>query len=176
MLIEFALMILRVFVGLLFAAHGAQKLFGWFGGRGLKATAAGLGTMGLHPAWLWAWTSALAEFGGGALLALGVLTPVAAAALICTMVMAIAKVHGRKGFWNTNGGYEFNLTLIAAALTIGLAGPGAYALNPAIFARWPQLPLFVASLVVGLIGVAFGLIISLRQPQIRPQTGPAKSK
>lgn len=170
MLTDVALLILRVFVGLLFAAHGSQKLLGWFGGRGLKATVDMMARMGLRPAWFWAAVSALAEFAGGLLLALGVLTPVAAAALISAMVMAIAKVHGPKGFWNSKGGYEFNLTLIAAALALGLAGPGAYALDPAVLARLPQFPLFAASLVIGLLGVAAGLITSLRQPHVTSHT------
>ena len=125
---------------------------------------------GLAPGWFWAAISALAEFLGGLLMIVGVLTPVASAALISTMIMAIIKVHWTKGFWNKDGGYEFPLTLLVAALTIGLGGSGAYALNPWFFAQLPQLSLFGVSLAVGLIGVLIGLIISLHQPQHRQQT------
>jgi putative oxidoreductase len=164
---QIALLILRVTIGLVFAAHGAQKLFGWFGGRGIKAHANLLASKGLYPAAFWAWVNGIAEFGGGLLMVLGVLTPVAAAAMIATMMMAIIKVHWSKGFWDTNGGYEFPLALIAAALTIGLAGPGALALNPAVFAKIPQLQLLEVSLVIGMIGVALGLVMGQRQPQRR---------
>ncbi|HET7376770.1 MAG TPA: DoxX family protein [Anaerolineae bacterium] len=164
MLPQIGLLILRVTIGLLFAAHGAQKLFGWFGGSGIDGHANLLASMGLQPSRLWAAINALAEFGGGLLMVLGILTPVAAAVLIAAMVMAIIKVHWPRGFWNKDGGYEFPLTLIAATMMIGLAGPGAGALNPAVFAKLPQLQLFEVSLVISLIGVAIGLITGLRQP------------
>ncbi len=93
MLPDFAFLILRLTVGLLFAAHGAQKLFGWFGGGGMKGHTEMIHSLNIRPAPLWAWLSALAEFGGGLCLALGFFTPVAAAILISNMVMAIAKVH-----------------------------------------------------------------------------------
>ncbi len=170
MLTDLALLILRVTIGLLFAAHGAQKLFGWFGGKGLKKWAATLQQLGMAPGGFWAAINALAEFLGGLLLILGVLTPVACAALISTMIVAIVKVHWTKGLWNRDGGYEFPLTLLVTALTIGLSGPGAYTLNPQFFARLPQLLLFGISLLVGLLGVAISLIISQRQLRHRQQT------
>src|SRR6185503_12865455 len=125
MLGETALLILRLTVGLVFVGHGAQKLFGWFGGAGMKGATGMMEKLGFRPARFWAWTSALAEFAGGLLMTLGLFTPAAAAVFIGVMIVAIAKVHGAKGVWNTNGGFEYNLTLIAASIVLGLAGPGA---------------------------------------------------
>src|SRR5262245_28573175 len=159
MLPEIGLLILRVMIGLVFIGHGAQKLFGWFGGPGLTKYAGGLEERShIYPGWFWAWVNGLAEFVGGLFMVFGFLTPIAAALLICVMIMAIIKVHWSKGFFNANGGYEFNLTLIAAALTIALSGPGAYAWNPEVFAGWSPITVFTVSLVIGLAGVLLALI------------------
>ena len=108
-----ALLVLRLVVGLLFVGHGAQKLFGVFGGGGLEATAGMFDSIGLRPGWLHARAAGTAEFLGGALIALGLFTPFAAAALIAVMTAAMITVHARNGIWNTNQGYEFNLVLSA---------------------------------------------------------------
>lgn len=166
---DIGLLILRVFVGLVFAAHGVQKLFGWFGGPGLAGFTGWLQSLGLRPARLWAWIAALVETVGGLLLALGVLTPIVAALLICQMLMAIAKAHWRNGFFNSNGGYEFNLTLIAALLTLVFAGPGAYVLGPQTIAQYSEAVLFVGALVVGILVVLIGLVTSLRPAEQQPE-------
>ncbi|WP_205699607.1 DoxX family protein [Conexibacter sp. SYSU D00693] len=106
--------ILRAVVGGLFVGHGTQKLFGWFGGHGPDATGQAFESMGLAPGKRHALAAGTAEAAGGALLAAGVLRPVAASALTGTMVTAIRKVHGSKGPWNTEGGWEYNVVLIAA--------------------------------------------------------------
>src|SRR5574341_63142 len=93
---------LRVVIGLLFIGHGAQKLFGWFGGKGLQATAQGYESLHLQPAKLWAALAGLSEFLGVVGLALGLFTPVAAALIIGVMLMAIFKVHLKNGVWNQN--------------------------------------------------------------------------
>src|SRR5688572_28731180 len=103
------LLIIRVVLGAIMAAHGAEKLFGWFGGFGKSGTVAWLESMGFKPARLHATATGLAEFGGGILLALGFLTPLGAAAVAGVMFVAIATVHWSKGFFNSSGGYEFNL-------------------------------------------------------------------
>lgn len=170
MMSDYGLLILRLMLGVLFVAHGGQKFFGWFGGAGIQRHSGWLGSMGLRPGWFWAWVNALAEFGGGVLLVLGVLTPVAAAAIASTMVMAIAKVHWPKGFWNNNGGYEFHLLVIAASLAIGLIGPGAFSLAALLPVGISQAELFLASILVGLLGVLVGLAVSGRRPpQVRPR-------
>lgn len=126
------LLILRVVIGAVMAAHGAQKLFGWFGGGGPKGTAAWLESMGFKPGGLHAAVNGLAELGGGLLLIVGLLTPLAAAAVAGVMLVAIATVHLPHGFFNSSGGYEFNLTLIGAALALAFAGPGRWSLDRAL--------------------------------------------
>src|SRR5947199_8084248 len=103
------LFVLRLVVGLLFAGHGAQKLFGVFGGHGLQGTAGFFEAIGLKPGRLHATFAGAAEFFGGLLLALGFLTAFASAAVIAVMVAAVITVHWTKGLWSTGGGYEYNL-------------------------------------------------------------------
>ncbi len=117
--------VLRFVVGLVFIAHGAQKLFGVWGGGGLSGTAAGFGQMGLEPAYALAVIAGLVEFGGGILLVLGAFTLPAALLLILQMLVAIWKVHLANGFFLSANGFEYNLTLIAALACLMLTGPGA---------------------------------------------------
>ena len=127
-----ALLILRLVVGLLFAGHGAQKLFGWFGGHGLTGYIKMIESQDFHPAVLWALISALSEFLGGLALTLGLVTPLAATVLIGTMLVAIFKVHWSNGLWNTKRGFEFPLVLAVVAFVVGLTGPGFYSLDYAL--------------------------------------------
>ncbi|ARU59948.1 oxidoreductase [Tumebacillus avium] len=122
------LLIIRLVIGLLFVGHGAQKLFGWFGGYGLKGTGGWLESIGIKPGVLAALFAGLAELIGGALFAAGVFTPVGAALIVITMLVAIITVHGKNGLWSTSNGMEYNLVLIAAAVGVALIGPGAYVL------------------------------------------------
>jgi putative oxidoreductase len=115
-------LLLRLTVGGFFFGHGTQKLFGWFGGNGLDATAQGFEHIGLRPGRRNAIAAGTAEAGGGALLATGLATPLAASVLTATMLTAIRTVHGKKGPWLSNGGYEYNVVLIAAVLTLAEAG------------------------------------------------------
>jgi putative oxidoreductase len=117
-------LLLRATVGGFFVGHGTQKLFGWFGGHGLKNTAQGFESMGLRPGHVHATAAGLAEAGGGLGLLLGAETPLAASAITATMLTAINRVHLKNGPWVTNGGYEYNAVLIAAALTLAELGPG----------------------------------------------------
>ncbi len=126
---------LRVVIGPLFVGHGTQKLFGWFGGHGLDGTGAFFEKLGLKPGRRQAAAAGGAEAVGGALLTLGALTPVAAGLVTGTMITAIRKVHLAKGPWATNGGYEYNLTLIAAMLALTEAGPGRPSVDEAVFPR-----------------------------------------
>jgi putative oxidoreductase len=132
-MINIGLLIIRLVVGLLFIGHGAQKLFGWFGGYGLKGTGGWFESIGMKPGVTMALFAGLAELIGGMLFALGLLTPLAAAIITGTMVMAIFKVHAPNGLWATSNGYEYNLTLIAVAVGVALIGPGLYALDAFIF-------------------------------------------
>lgn len=122
-------LLLRATVGGFFVGHGTQKLFGWFGGHGLEATEQMFASLGLRPAHLHARAAGAAEAGGGAALLLGFQTPLAASTLIATMLTAINRVHFKNGPWVTNGGYEYNAVLIAAAATLADVGPGPLSLD-----------------------------------------------
>src|SRR5690242_21149356 len=111
-------LILRLLIGGLFVGHGTQKLFGWFGGHGLDGTGGFFESLGLKPGKRNAIAAGAAEAGGGALLASGLALPVAGAALTGTMATAIRHVHGEKGPWSTDGGWEYNAVLIGATLAI----------------------------------------------------------
>jgi putative oxidoreductase len=126
---------LRFVLGPLFVGHGTQKLFGWFGGHGLEGTGAFFEQLGLRPGKRQAASAGAAEAVGGALLTLGALTPVAAGLITGTMITAIRKVHAPKGPWVTDGGYEYNLTVIAAMLALTEAGPGRPSVDEAVFPR-----------------------------------------
>src|SRR5689334_17110441 len=101
------LLILRLAIGAIMAAHGAQKLFGWWGGPGINGWTGAMTRMRIRPALAWAWISALGEFAGGIALALGFLYPLPIIAIAGAMLVAIALVHWPKGFWNSKGGFEF---------------------------------------------------------------------
>lgn len=120
---------LRLIVGGLFVGHGTQKLFGWFGGRGLQETAQGFEQMGMRPGLPNAIAAGVAEAGGGALLASGFLTPLGAASVIGSMLVAIHRVHLKNGPWVTSGGYEYNLVLILCLLMLVEEGPGPLSLD-----------------------------------------------
>src|SRR5947208_14959231 len=119
---------LRLAVGGLFVGHGVQKLFGWFGGHGLEGTGRFFESIGLRPGRRHATAAGAAEAGGGALLALGLFTPAAAATLIGVMSTPIRKVHFKNGLWSTDGGYEYNLVLIAVVLALAGLAPGELSL------------------------------------------------
>src|ERR1700757_2315409 len=122
-------LLLRGTVGSLFIGHGTQKLFGSFGGSGLKATAAGFESMGLRPGIAQAGLAGAAQAGGGLGLPLGYRTPLASSALIAAMITAIDRVHRKNGPWVTKGGYEYSLVLITIAATLAEAGPGKLSLD-----------------------------------------------
>lgn len=126
---------LRIPVGLIFAAHGAQKLFGWFGGYGLEGTGQWMGSIGLAPGYLMALLAGSAEFFGGLALVLGLLVRPAAAALAFAMLVAIFAVHIDKGLFVANNGYEFGLALVAVAVSLVVTGAGRASLDAALVAK-----------------------------------------
>ncbi|MEH7084056.1 DoxX family protein [Neobacillus drentensis] len=132
-MINIGLLIIRLVIGVLFIGHGAQKLFGWFGGYGLKGTGGWFESIGMKPGVTMALFAGLTELIGGILLTLGLLTTLAGIMIAGTMVMAIVKVHAPNGLWSTANGYEYNLTLLAVAIGIALIGPGQYALDAFLF-------------------------------------------
>ena len=131
----FAALILRVPVGLILAAHGAQKLFGWFGGYGLEGTGQWMASIGLEPGYLMALLAGSAEFFGGLALVFGLLTRPAAIISALTMLVAIFTVHFSNGLFVSNNGYEYALTLFAATLALAIQGSGRFGLDNALLAR-----------------------------------------
>ena len=153
---DLALALVRVVVGLVIAAHGAQKVLGVWGGPGLAGWTQGMTRMGMRPAAFWAWVSAFAELGGGIAFAFGLLLPVVAAALTIQMGVAISRAHWGKGFWNSKGGIEFPFTLGAVSAINGLAEPGAYSLDRALGFPPMGVGVYLAVLVVGTLAYLAG--------------------
>jgi putative oxidoreductase len=126
-----ALLFVRLVFGALLIGHGTQKLFGWLGGYGLEGTGGFFHSLGFRPGRVMAAVAGLSEAGGGLLLALGLLTPLAGAAIVGTLLVA-ASVHIEKGLWGTNGGYELALLYGVVAATLALSGPGSVSLDRAV--------------------------------------------
>jgi putative oxidoreductase len=164
---------LRLVVGGLFVGHGVQKLFGWFDGPGLDTTAQGFEQLGLRPGRPNAIAAGAAEAGGGALLAVGLETPFAASVLVATMLTAIHRVHAKNGPWSSNGGYEYNLVLIAAALALAEVGPGAISLDAARGRERSGSGWALAALTTGALGALGSYAAAAMQPA--PVETPAES-
>nr|WP_318540879.1 DoxX family protein [Terribacillus saccharophilus] len=128
-----AILLIRILLGLTFIGHGLQKTVGWFGGNGWNKTVESFGNMKLKPPRLMAFSAALCEIGGGLLLALGLLTPLASILIIAAMVAAIITVTGRNGYWITNNGAEYNILIIMVSIAIIIVGPGIYSLDYLLF-------------------------------------------
>jgi putative oxidoreductase len=160
---------LRLIVGALFFGHGTQKLFGWFGGHGIEGTAGFFETIGLTPGRKHATAAGAAEAGGGVLVALGFLTPAAAASLIGVMSTAIRKVHGKNGPWVTDGGYEYNLALIAIMVALADVGPGDLSLDHAlgIEVKGPLVALLALA-----AGIGGGLVLTGGSQATEPAPPP----
>lgn len=155
----------RVVIGGLFVGHGTQKLFGWFGGSGIEQTSETMDKLGMRPGRANAVAAGAAEAGGGALLAAGALTPLAGTALVATMITAIRKVHLKNGLWNTDGGYEFNLVMIAGVLALIDGGPGPVSIDRALGidrtgSRWA-----LAALAAGAVGSTLAIEAGRRQAE-----------
>jgi putative oxidoreductase len=148
------LLIVRLVFGALLVGHGTQKLFGWFGGHGLDATSRFFHSLGFRPGRTMAAVAGLAEAGGGVLLALGLLTPLAGAAIVGTLLVA-ASVHLEKGLWGTNGGYELALLYGVLAAAVAISGPGSVSLDRAFGIDGSRrVGLGLAAVAVGLLSGA----------------------
>jgi putative oxidoreductase len=168
---DLALLVLRVVVGGLFAAHGAQKLFGSLGGHGLEGTGQFFEQLGLRPGRRHATLAGMSELGGGLLLVLGLLTPLGAAAVIGVMTVAILTVHGPKGWQNTEGGYEYNVVLATVAFALAAAGAGRWSIDHALGfdsgEGWG-----IAALAAGILG-GIGALLSARGAGREQPAAPA---
>jgi putative oxidoreductase len=127
-MMDTGLLIIRLIIGLTFATHDTQKLFGWFGGHGNAGTGDWFESIGMKPGKALAITAGLAELIGGLLFAGGVFLWIAAILIIGSMLVAIVKVHGANGYWVTQNGYEYKMELIVIALGVAMIGAGDYSL------------------------------------------------
>jgi putative oxidoreductase len=162
-------LILRICVGGFFFGHGTQKLFGWFGGHGLGGTAGFFEQVGMRPGRRNALAAGVAETAGGVAIAAGAATPLASAALIATMLTAIKRVHLKNGPWAGNGGYEYNVVLIASLLALVDAGPGSLSLDARVFGERKGLAWTLATLAAGVAGAAGAHFAAEATPPAPPE-------
>jgi putative oxidoreductase len=171
-------LLLRAAVGGFFIGHGTQKLFGWFGGQGLKPSAEQFEGMGLKPGIVHAGAAGAAETLGGAGLLLGYRTPLASASIVSVMLTAINRVHLKNGPWAHKGGYEYNVVLAAAAISLAESGPGALSLDALRGKEKAGAKWGIFSLVAGAAGAAGAhfLAESRATPVVAaPETTPVTS-
>lgn len=172
---DVALLLIRLAVGGTVAAHGAQKLFGWFHGHGIHGTAGFLESLGFRPGRTYAWLLGGAELVGGVALAAGFLTPMAAAVVAGVMLAAIAVVHWDKGFFNMDGGYEFPLTLGVGAVAMAFSGAGRWSVDHAFDWAlgdewWGIAAAVVAALAATAVVSSRGIRVHRRTRGRRPAT------
>jgi putative oxidoreductase len=159
---ELGLLVLRLVVGLLFVGHGAQKLFGVFGGHGLAGTAGFFESIGLRPGRVHAPAAGFAEFAGGLLIVLGLLTPIGALMVIAVMTAAILTVHLPNGVWATNSGYELNLVYAAVAVCLAGVGAGELSLDEVLGLDMAGTGWALGALGAGILG-GVGAVLSGRR-------------
>lgn len=157
---DLGLFLIRAMAGLLMAAHGAQKLFGWWGGSSMDRWAADLDKQGIRPGRLWAYVSVGAQFFGGLMLAAGFLTPLATVSLIGPMVVVVVQKWS-KGFFNVKGGFEFMLSILVIGVALAFTGPGAISVDVTIGFNL-DLPIRVAIVAVQLIGALAAVVPAQR--------------
>jgi putative oxidoreductase len=153
-----ALLILRLVVGGLLAGHGAQKLFGWFGGHGPRNTGGFFESIGFRPGLPFALLAGASELFGGLLLAAGLFVPAAALLFAGVMTSAIAAVHWRNGIWNQNSGIEFPLVLATTAFAVAAIGPGRYSFDQALGIDWHGLWWALGAVGLGALGGLLSLL------------------
>jgi putative oxidoreductase len=162
----------RGVVGPLFMGHGAQKLWGTFGGHGVEGTGGFFESLGLRPGERHAKAAGVAEFAGGALMTAGALTPVASTLISSTMITAIRKVHAKQGPWVSEGGWEYNAVLLAVATALASNGPGSPSVDAALFPRMHGKRWAIASLVAAAAGSALATSPALNQGDAAPAEQP----
>ena len=172
---ETGLLLLRVVVGATLAAHGAQKLFGWFGGPGLAGAGAGFEALGFTPGRRHALMAGLVETGGGLLLAVGLFTPLAAAIVASVMIVAAVSAHLPRGFFAQNGGFEYTLVLGVAGLTPAFTGPGRLSLDALLGWEVGNAAWGAAALAVAVVGAAGQLLQRRTAPAASHASSPARA-
>ncbi|MGH2448934.1 MAG: DoxX family protein [Chloroflexota bacterium] len=158
---DLARLFVRLAVGGLVAAHGSQKLFGWFGGPGPAGTQGMMENLGMQPPELWAKIAALGEFSGGSLMFLGFLNPIGSLNVAAVMYVATRKVHWKLPVWTSSGGAELPLTNLASALAIALVGPGRFSVDGLLGIRLPGPVRAMAWMAT-----AFGAGMAVRDPAL----------
>jgi putative oxidoreductase len=157
---DVGLLLARFVFGALIAAHGSQKLFGWFGGYGLAGTAPFFESLGFRPGRVFALAAALSEVGGGALVALGLLGPVGPALMLSVMIVAAVSVHWHNGLFATNNGIELPLLYAAGAAALCLTGPGRYSLDALSGLASVWSPAFgLSAIALGVLGAVANLMV-----------------
>ncbi len=170
-MVSTGLLAARLVLGLLMAGHGAQKLFGWFGGPGLRATAGGMEHLRFRPGLPFALAAAGTEIASGVLVALGLGGPIGPALMVSVMLVAAVSAHLQNGLWAQNGGYEMALLYGSVAFALALTGPGAFSADAALGLAPLWTPAFTwIALAVGLAGGAANLLA--RRPASAPATDP----
>jgi putative oxidoreductase len=167
--------LMRALIGGLFVGHGTQKLFGWFEGPGLQGTTGMMEKLEMRPAKRHALLVGAAETGGGLLLSLGALTPLATAMLTGSMTTAIRKVHGARGPWVTGGGWEYNAVLVAALTALAEHGPGSPSIDSVRFPRMHGAAWALASLAGGVAGSYLASSPPFNQPAPEPDEDIART-
>lgn len=158
------LLLARMVFGLLMAAHGTQKVFGWFGGYGLAGTGGFFESLGFRPGKLFAGAAGATEIAAGLLVALGFLGPLGSALIVAVMIVAMATVHWPHGVFAQNNGVEVPLLYAVAAAALALTGPGAYSVDAALGLTWSE-PVIWAALAFGVIGGFANLAIRKTEPR-----------
>jgi putative oxidoreductase len=151
------LLVLRLVVGIGLAAHGAQKLFGWWGGPGVRGLVGHLTHMRFRPAPLWVAGAIGTEIGGGVLLAAGFLSPLGSVGVGAAMLMAIVAFHWGKGFFGQGGGIESPFLYLVAAASLGMTGPGSYSLDSLFKIALPEPVTGIVAAGLAVVGVAIGM-------------------
>ena len=165
MAMDTGLLVARIVFGLVMAAHGSQKLFGWFGGYGLAGTGGFFEQLGFRPGRTFAALAGTTELAGGLLLALGLLGPIAPAAILSVMMVAALTVHWPQGLFAQNNGIEVPLLYSTAAVALALTGFGAYSLDAGLGLSWPVEVIWVA-LGVGVLGGFANLAVRKATPAV----------
>lgn len=168
---EIGMLILRLTVGLTLAAHGAQKLFGWFGGPGLDGAGQGMAMLGFAPGRRHALMAGLVETGGGLLLALGLFTPLASSLVSSVMLVAAFSAHVKRGFFAATGGYEYNLVLGVAGASLAFTGPGRFSIDALLGLVRPGAAIGLAAMAIG--AAAATVQLARRRVPQQPQAAAA---